>query len=134
MACSGCQRGGSVKVKRVSNTAKSQENVVTSKTALPYAEKTEDGKPMVELCYMGGGYSSQGGGCRSCGGTGVKYTYVTTETIQFVSEDSADGMFKRRFSAGHCYLVTEEQAKYLLTLSYRSKSGRTLYKFKKKED
>lgn len=129
MPCGHCGKSQVVKLKTTSSTP-----APVTKTALPLAEKTEAGTPRVKLRYFGGGYSTKGGGCRSCGGTGVSYTFVTTETIQFVSEDVPDGMFKQRFSVGHDYLVTEKQAEYLLTLTYRSKAGRTLYKFKKIED
>lgn len=131
MPCGGCGHSVTTKIRKASNQP---VQAVTQNTALPLAEKTEAGKPMVKLRYFGGGYSTKGGGCKSCGGTGVRYTFVTTETIQFVSEDTPDGMFKQRFSVGHDYLVTENQAKYLLTLTYRSKAGRTLYKFKRVDE
>lgn len=131
MPCGGCGRPA---VKRIKKATNKPVETPRKSTPLPYAEKTEKSEPMVKLRYFGGGYSNKGGGCRSCGGTGTSYTYVTTETIQFVSEDSADGMFKQRFSVGHDYLVTAKQAEYLLQLTYRSKAGRTLYKFKKVEE
>lgn len=130
MPCGGC--GGNVS--RVVKTDNKPVAEAPKKSVLPLAEKTEEGKAMVKLRYYGGGYSTKGGGCKSCGGTGTSYTFVTTETIQFVSEDEVDGMFKRKFTVGHDYLVTEKQAEYLLTLTFRSKAGRTTYKFKKVEE
>ena len=99
-------------------------------TALPLAEKSKSTK-RVKLRYLGGGYSSQGQGCRSCGGSGTSYKFVTSERIQFISEDSADGWFNQLFTVGHDYYVTEKQAEYLLSLTYISKAGKDINKFEK---
>lgn len=108
----------------------STETTLKKTVALPLAEKSET-DALVKLRYNGGGYSTHGHGCRSCGGTGTKYTFVTSETISFVSEDSADGYFKRLFTVGHDYYVTEKQAEYLLTLTFRSRAGKTVHKFER---
>ena len=133
MGCSSCGH----KVKNVAKVetptpkfVPSTEAKVNLGVALPMAEKSETTKK-VKLRYLGGGYSTNGQGCRSCGGTGTKYKFVTSERIQFVSEDSADGWFNTLFTVGHDYYVTEKQAEYLLTLTYASKAGRIVNKFER---
>lgn len=138
MTCSACAERARKAAEAARGTAASitptfvpsTENMLKKTVALPLAGKSETGT-LVKLRYNGGGYSTHGHGCRSCGGTGTKYTFVTSETISFVSEDSADGYFKRLFTVGHDYYVTEKQAEYLLTLTFRSRAGKTMYKFEK---
>lgn len=135
MACSACGKRRKLAAERAeqdpSATKAPEAEVVQKRTvALPLAEKSATDKK-VKIRYMGGGYSTHGKGCRSCGGTGTKYTFVTSETIAFVSEDSANNYYKNLFTVGHDYYVTEKQAEYLLTLTYMSKAGRLVNKFKK---
>lgn len=133
MGCSGCGQNAKARaeIKTVAPTfIPSTETKMKSAVALPLAEKSKS-KKKVKLRYLGGGYSTQGQGCRSCGGTGTKYKFVSSERIQFVSEDSPEGWFSVLFTVGHDYYVTQKQAEYLLTLTYTSKAGRVVNKFEK---
>ena len=89
-------------------------------------------KELVKLRYYGGGMTSKktGGGCRACGAGKGSYTTVTSETIMFVSEDAANSIFKQTFQIGHDYFVTRNQADYLLSLTFHSKTGVEQHKFK----
>ena len=133
MACSGCghkaKRSADVKTVDKPTFIPTTEKIKPA-TALPLAEKSESDK-RVKLRYLGGGYSTRGQGCRSCGGTGTKYKFVSSERIQFVSEDSPDNWFNMLVTVGHDYYVTEKQAEYMLTLTYTSKAGRVVNKFER---
>lgn len=133
MACSSCghkaKRPSDIKTVDKPTFIPTTEKIKTA-TALPLAEKSESDK-RVKLRYLGGGYSTRGQGCRSCGGTGTKYKFVSSERIQFVSEDSPDNWFNMLFTVGHDYYVTEKQAEYMLTLTYTSKAGRVVNKFER---
>lgn len=136
MGCSSCgQRAKAEAAKRRKASSEPQfvpssEAVLKNTVALPMTEKSTSDKK-VKLRYLGGGYSTKGQGCRSCGGTGTKYKFVSSERIQFVSEDSPDNWFNMLFTVGHDYYVTEKQAEYLLTLTYTSKVGKVVHKFEK---
>lgn len=98
-------------------------------------EKSENPQAKVRIRYYGGGTKkSTGSGCSTCHGTKKGYVVTTAETIQFVSEDENGGLFKRTFSIGHDYYVTEKQAEYLLTLEYRNRAGQIVKKFQKVEE
>lgn len=86
---------------------------------------------LVNLRYKGGGMAAKrsGSGCRTCGGSRTRYQVVTTEQIMFVSEDAPNGIFRETFSVGHNYWVTEEQAKYLLEMTYKDMGGKIQHKF-----
>lgn len=85
----------------------------------------------VMLRYYGGGSgTTRVRGCRSCGGSKVKYATVTSERIMFASEDAPNGFFNLLVSVGHDYLVTRSQADYMLTLTYTNNAGQVVHKFK----
>jgi hypothetical protein len=137
MVCGSCAQRAKEAASKKKTTNKSEPQFVPSTekslkntVALPMAEKSASSKK-VKLRYLGGGYSTKGQGCRSCGGTGTKYKFVSSERIQFVSEDSPDNWFNMLFTVGHDYYVTEKQAEYLLTLTYTSKVGKVANKFEK---
>lgn len=102
---------------------------------IAYAGRSQDPTKRVCLIYNGGGSKlNTTGGCRSCHGSSQRYSTVTNETIMFVSEDEHNQIFKRTFSIGHDYWVTEAQAEYLLSLTYINRTGQTVHKFTKKEE
>lgn len=134
MGCSSCGQHASTAVSHVPET-QAPRFVATTESkaknnALPMVGESESDKK-VKLTYLGGGYSSHGQGCRSCGGTGTSYKFVSSERIQFVSEDAPDGWFNQLFTVGRDYYVTEKQAEYLLSLTYQSRVGRVVNKFKR---
>ncbi len=108
-----------------------KEPIVEQKQAL-IAPKSET-KGKVKIRYYGGGMAYQSSGCHTCGGGG-RYALTTSETIQFASDDEPGGWFSQRFDASHDYYVTEQQAAYLLGLTYTNPSGQVVHKFKKIED
>ena len=104
-------------------------NVVKNTTAkvIKASETTEK----VLLRYYGGGSgTTRIRGCRTCGGSKVKYATITSERIMFASEDAPNGFFNLLVSVGHDYLVTRSQADYMLTLTYKNKAGQVVHKFK----
>lgn len=125
--CSGCN-----KPKRVQTKAKIEEKsvqVVAQKSGV--IEKSDNPDVKVKLRYYGGGLGlSSSGGCHSCSGGG-KYSLITTENISFASDDSPNGWFSQTFHIGHDYYVTEKQAEYLCTLTYRTQAGEIAHKFKR---
>ncbi len=135
MGCSGCGAAAKARAEIKNQEAQIPRFVASTEskvagTPLPMVEASETNKK-VKLRYLGGGYSTQGQGCRSCGGTGTKYKFVSSERIQFVSDDAADGWFNQLFTVGHDYYVTEKQAEYLLSLTYQSRAGRAANKFER---
>lgn len=121
MPCSSCGRSRVARQTVVNTSIASTEPLV-----LP---KSEDGSRKIKLRYYGGGLALKTTGCRSCGSTG-QYTLTTTETISFASDDTPGGWFSQVFTVGHDYYVTEQQAKYLLSLTFRNKAGQIANKFK----
>lgn len=96
-------------------------------------KKSKNPDIKVPLLYYGGGFtkrSSISGGCSSCKG-GSNVARVTSETIIFASEDAPYGIYKQLCEAGRTYYVTENQAKYLLTLTFVNQAGQTVNKFKR---
>lgn len=135
MACGSCGQAAKARAEAQKQEAQkptfvASTEVKVNKTPLPMVEASETNKK-VKLRYLGGGYSTQGQGCRSCGGTGTKYKFVSSERIQFVSEDSPENWFNQLFTVGHDYYVTEKQAEYLLSLTYQSRAGRATNKFER---
>lgn len=108
------------------NRKPAAEGVVVKKSADPSAK--------VRIRYYGGGSKKSTGGCSTCHGTKGGYTVTTAETIQFVSEDADNELFKMTFNIGHDYYVTEKQAEYLLTLTYRNRAGQVVNKFERVEE
>lgn len=92
---------------------------------------------LYRLRYMGGGMATKrktGSGCRTCGGGKSTYSVVTKEEIMFVSEDAPNGIYKEVVSIGHDYLVTEEQKRLMLTMTYRDVAGKEKHKFQEVQD
>lgn len=136
----GCSSCGHKKVEsyaEVETTASQPKAVPQSYDSeqLPYAPASADKSIKVLLKYNGGGYSvNKTGGCSTCHGGTARYSVKTNETIMFISDDEVDGIFSMQFAIGHSYYVTEEQAKYLLTLTYRNRAGQISHKFTKVEE
>lgn len=138
--CTGCGRKSAISVHV---DAKENKTVQPAMVNIPkqaennmaYAPKSADPTKKVHLIYNGGGGSSRatGSGCHTCHGGSKSYSTITNETIMFVSEDAPGGIYKEVCAIGHSYFVTEEQAKYLLTLTYVNRSGQKVHKFTKKE-
>ena len=127
MGCASCAKKNSA-TKRVVSDNRAKETVAT------IAGKTEEGKALVHIRYYGGGSKKAvGTGCSTCRGKKGGYVVTTSETIQFVSEDAPNGLYKGTFSIGHDYYVTEKQAEYLLALTYTNRAGQVVHKFKKAE-
>ena len=123
--CTGC---GAAKVSR-------PRAIVTAPVPEePLIAPKSNSEKLVRLRYYGGGFTYRPSvGCRSCASKG-KYALTTSETIRFASDDAPDGWFQQVFSAGHEYYVTEQQAKYLLMLSFMNRAGQKAYKFKEVKD
>lgn len=99
-------------------------------------EASETPEKKVRLRYFGGGVKKitvTGTGCSTCRSGRGNYANVTSETITFVSEDEPSGLFRRLVTAGHDIYVTENQAEYLLTLTYQNRGGEVVHKFQKVE-
>lgn len=124
MACSGCASKRKASVKPVIDNRQSTVQGVV-------VEASADTSNKVKLRYFGGGSKKTTGGCSTCHGSKGGYVVTTSETIRFVSEDAPGGLFVETFSIGHDYYVTEKQAEYLLTLTYRNRAGQIVHKFKK---
>lgn len=115
-------------------TKETQPVVQSIAEEAPIVEASEDKTKKVKLRYYGGGLSLKAKpSCPSCGGGG-SYALTTAETIMFPSEDAPNGLFKLFVQVGREYYVTEKQAEYMLTLTFRNQSGQTVNKFKKVED
>lgn len=81
--------------------------------------------------YYGGGVGAKKiARCASCGSAKGSYARITTELISFASNDEANGMWTQLCEAGRDYWVTEKQAEYLLSLTYRTPAGEIAHKFK----
>lgn len=127
MPCAGCS--GKVSVNRPvvkDNRRASTEGVVVEKSNNPQAK--------VRIRYYGGGTKKSTGGCHTCHGSRGGYVVTTAETIQFVSEDSDNELFKMTFNIGHDYYVTDKQAEYLCSLTYRNRAGQIVNKFQRVEE
>lgn len=97
------------------------------------APKSENPEAKVKLEYCGGGMKRKTtGGCQSCKGGG-KFSLVTTERIQFPSDDCKKGIFSQEFTAGRSYFVTEKQSERLLAMTFTAPSGQVAHKFKRVE-
>lgn len=127
MGCSSCARNRSTRNNPINQP---QLVTITPTDNQPLVmEKSADSRNKVALRYYGGGLALKTTGCRSCGSTG-QYALTTTETISFASDDAPNGWFSETFHVGHDYYVTENQAKYLLSLTFRNKAGQIANKFK----
>lgn len=137
MGCSSCaemarraRQSKQSEVKRIPIPPQTPRGKVKIADAVVVGKSDTDKK--VKLRYYGGGVSAKmTSGCRSCSGGGAGFTMVTTETIMFASEDSPNSLFKRTFTVGHDYWVTEKQAEYLLSLTYQSRAKQIFHKFKR---
>ena len=136
MACSSC--AAKARQKKLAEQANNssvgvpivtQSNLVKSSKAV--VVEASDTTEKVTLRYYGGGTAStKTRGCRSCGGSTLKYATITSERIQFASEDAPNGYFNLLVTIGHDYLVTRKQADYMLTLTFVNQAGREIHKFK----
>ena len=131
--CTGCGRTNGIRVVQGGSFVRpkqmkkvNMESVIVGKSKNPEVK--------VALVYRGGGMVKQKWtpGCSSCGGNG-QYALLTSETIMFASDDAPNGMFKLFVQAGRTYYVTEEQAKYLLAITFINQSGQEVNKFTKVE-
>lgn len=133
MACGSCSHSQSIKTPAnppmaIASSAPKQDIIPDS----PIMAGRSATDKLVNLRYKGGGMAAKRSGstgCRTCGGSRTRYQVVTTEQIMFVSEDAPNGIFKETFSVGHDYWVTEEQAKYLLEMTYKDMGGKVQHKF-----
>lgn len=91
--------------------------------------KKSESKALVHLRYYGAGMGMTSSGCSSCS-SGGKYSLVTSETIQFASDDAPLGWFSKRFDVAHDYYVTEKQAEHLLKETFTNAAGQEVSKFK----
>lgn len=107
--------------------------VASMNEVAPQVLASEDKTKKVKLRYYGGELSLKAKpACPTCGGGG-QYAMTTGETIMFRSEDAPDGVFKLFVQAGREYYVTEKQAEYMLTLTFRNRAGQIINKFKRIE-
>lgn len=114
------------------NTSIAPATVERVKETLPMAGKSESSERNVRVRYYGGGVSNRrSSGCSACGSARGSYSRITNELIQFPSEDAPNGFFSEHMEAGRDYWVTEKQAEYLLSLTYRNQAGEITHKFSK---
>lgn len=121
MSCTGCGATKSSKARTVPQKKIEPQPLIVA--------ASDDTTKKVVLRYYGGGMALKTTGCRSCGSTG-KYTMRTTERIEFASDDAPNGWFSQTFTIGTDYYVTENQAKYLLSLTFVNRAGQVANKFK----
>lgn len=133
MPCSMCGKNKSAKgVSVAPKTAVKRVAPPQEVPTLPIMAAKSASDKLVNIVYKGGGMAAKregSSGCKTCGGSKSRYQVVTVETIMFVSEDAPNGIFKQTFSVGHDYWVTEEQAKYLLEMTYKDMAGKVKHKF-----
>lgn len=103
---------------------------IAKKTPAQVVEASNTTEKVLLRYYGGGSGTTRTRGCRSCGGSKVKYSTITSERIMFASEDAPNGFFNLLVSVGHDYLVTRAQADYMLTLTYKNAAGQEVHKFK----
>lgn len=141
MPCAACQErakrnGQAVAESKVAPVpvvkASAKDNSPGYTTIAPQMAGRSKTNTLYRLRYMGGGMAAKrakGTGCRTCGGGRSSYTVVTKEEIMFVSEDAPNGIYKEVVAIGHDYLVTEEQKKLMLAMTYRDMAGKEKHKF-----
>lgn len=137
MACSSCaerarKRKLAEQMKKDTNAPArvyASSNVVKNTPAKVVEASNTTEKVMLRY-YGGGSGTTRTRGCRSCGGSRVKYATITSERIQFASEDAPNGYFNLFVTVGHDYAVTRSQADYMLTLTYKNRAGKIVHKFK----
>lgn len=116
----------------ITTTKAKKRSSTTKKTTLQplIVEKSAEPEKKVLLKYYGGGISiNPTAGCGSCHGGG-NYAVKTSERITFASDDAPDGIFDMQADFGKVYPVTQNQAKYLLSLTFINKAGQEAHKFK----
>lgn len=135
MGCSSCGGHAPITVAPMVSkaTTSTPPKPVVIKRSADYGKvvpASADPSKKVRLRYFGGETrKGTGTGCSSCGGSKNPYVKTTSETITFVSEDEPNKLFRRTVSIGKDTYVTEEQAKYLLSLTYQNRGGEVVHKF-----
>lgn len=91
---------------------------------------------MIRLRYFGGSYENKNRArCSTCGHKpSTTRSRVMSESIQFPSDVTPNGLKTVLFSVGRDYFVTEYEAEYLLKMSFININGVTEPKFRKIED
>ena len=91
---------------------------------------------MKRLRYYGGSYENKNSArCSSCGQkASTTRSRVMSESIQFPSDVTPNGLKTILFSVGREYFVTEYEAEYLLTMTFVNINGVTEPKFKEIKD
>lgn len=91
---------------------------------------------MIKVRYYGGSFENKSHrSCATCGGhAGTSRSRVMSESIQFPSDVTPNGMKTILFSVGRDYLLTEYEAEYLLKMTFVDINGITQPKFKKIEN
>lgn len=91
---------------------------------------------MIELKYYGGSHENTNKAkCVSCGGKVTNSrSRIMSETIQYPSDVTQNGLKTTTFSVGRKYFVTEYEAEYLLSMTFVNINGVTEPKFRKVED
>lgn len=91
---------------------------------------------MIRLRYYGGSYQNTNRArCSTCGHKASNSrSRIMSESIQFPSDVTPNGLKTILFSVGRDYFVTEYEAEYLLKMTYININGVTEPKFKKVED
>lgn len=132
--CSGCGKGRASEV-RVASYVR-PKNSEGGKVDITIVGKSKNPTVKVPVQYFGGGLvrKSWVASCTSCGGGVGNMSLLTSETIMFPSDDAPYGMFKQLFVAGRTYYVTENQAEYLLSLTFTNQAGQKINKFKRIEE
>lgn len=90
---------------------------------------------MIKLRYYGGSFEKKHRGCSTCGGhASTGRARVMSESIQFPSDTTQNGLRTVLFSVGRDYFVSEYEAEYLLSLAFVDINGITQPKFRKVDE
>lgn len=91
---------------------------------------------MIRLRYYGGSYENKNRvRCSSCGHKNTtSRSRVMSESIQFPSDVTPNGLKTILFSVGREYFVTEYEAEYLLKMTFVNINGKTEPKFREIKD
>lgn len=91
---------------------------------------------MIKLRYYGGSYvNTNRARCATCGHNNTtNRSRVMSESIQFPSDITPNGLKTVLFQVGREYYATEYEADYLLKMTYININGVTEPKFKEVEE
>lgn len=91
---------------------------------------------MKRLRYFGGSFASTSRPkCSSCSGkAATSRARIMSESIQYPSDVTPNGLKTTLFSVGRDYFVTEYEAEYLLKMTFVNINGKTEPKFKEIKD